>query len=243
MNTLYVAWQDPQTRRWHTIGRLDRKDGHYCFAYTCGALASPGFTYLGRMKDKQQLYWSDALFPLFSNRLLAEKRPEYPAYLSWMGVENHPDPLDVLARSGGRRGTDQICVYPEIKPDAEGQMTLHFFAHGLRYLTPAEEEAITKLRPGDRLQLAPADDNTHDRYALLLQSEDAIRVGYCPRYLNQGLRQVQPKAPIHLEVEKINQDAPLQFRLLCKAVFTLPEGFNLYATHEHQLLAPLEMAA
>ena len=243
MNTLYIAWQDPQTRRWHTVGRLDREGERYRFGYTHGALSSPRFTYLGRMMDRAQLYYSEALFPLLANRLLGEKRPEYPDYLSWMGLDQTTDELELLARSGGRRGTDQICVYPEIEPDTDGRMTLYFFAHGLRYLTPVEQEALAKLQPGDSLQLTPDEDNAHDRYALLLESGQAVRVGYYPRHLNQGLRRVQQQVPIRLEVEKINLDAPLQFRLLCKAVFSLPEGFGLYATDEHQLLAKQPMAA
>lgn len=245
MNTLYIAWQDPQTRRWHTVGRLDRDaDGGYRFGYTHGALASARFNYLGRMMDKAQVYFSDRLFPLFANRLLAEKRPEYPAYLSWMGVEqNHPDPLEVLARSGGRRGTDELCVYPQVEPDQDGRMTLFFFAHGLRYLDPEEQRMVSALQPGDTLQLRAEDDNRHDRYALLLESGHAARVGYCPRYLNQGLSRVQQHTPILLVIDKVNRDAPLQFRLLCKAVFTPPTGFDLYATDEHQLIAQPAMAA
>jgi hypothetical protein len=245
MNTLYIAWQDPQTRRWHTVGRLDRDaHGRYRFGYTRGASASPRFSYLGRMMDKTQVYFSDTIFPLFANRLLAEKRAEYPAYLSWMGVEqNKPDPLEVLARSGGRRGTDGLCVYPQVEPDLDGRMTLFFFAHGLRNLNPAEQGMVSTLQPGDTLQLKAEDDNRHDRYALLLESGHATRVGYCPRYLNQGLSRVQQHTPISLVVEKVNPDAPLQFRLLCKAVFTPPTGFDLYATDEHRLIAQSAMAA
>lgn len=245
MNTLYIAWQDPQTRIWHTVGRLDRTESkRYRFGYTRGAYASRRFTYLGRMMDKAQVYFSDALFPLFANRLLAAKRPEYPAYLSWMGVEQtKPDPLEVLARSGGRRGTDELCVYPKVEPDLDGRMTLFFFAHGLRYLNPAEQAMISALQPSDSLQLKAEDDNRHDRYALLLESEQATRVGYCPRYLNQGLRRVQQHAAIRLVVEKVNKDAPLQFRLLCKAAFVPPAGFDLYATDEHRLIAQPAIAA
>jgi hypothetical protein len=54
---------------------------------------------------------------------------------------------------------------------------------------------------------------------------------------------VQQHTPISLVVEKVNQDAPLQFRLLCKAVFTPPSGFDLYATDEHRLIAQPAMAA
>jgi hypothetical protein len=245
MDTLYMAWQDPQTRRWHTVGRLDRDaDGRYRFGYTRGALASRRFTYLGRMMDKAQVYFSDRLFPLFANRVLAEKRPEYPAYLSWMGVDQgKPDPLEVLARSGGRRGTDELCVYPQVAPDLDGRMTLFFLAHGMRYLDPAEQSMVSALQPGDTLQLKAEEDNRHDRLALLLESGHAARVGSCPRYLNQGLRRVQQHTSISLVVETVNQDAPLQFRLLCKAVFTPPDGFDLYATDEHRLIAQSAMAA
>ena len=49
MKALYIAWQDPQTRLWHTVGQLSRENDLYRFAYTQGALVSPRFKYLGRM--------------------------------------------------------------------------------------------------------------------------------------------------------------------------------------------------
>ncbi len=243
MKALYIAWQDPETRRWHTVGRLSHEHGDYRFTYTRGALASPRFEYLGRMQDKRQVYHSETLFPLFANRLLDASRPEYPDYLTWMGVDDSADALELLARSGGRRGTDQLCVYPEVEPDEKGEMALYFFSHGLRYLTGTEQQTIGRLESGDALQMTPDNDNDHDRYALLLETAEPVRVGYCPRYLNQDLRLIQQQTPIRLKVERANPDAPLQFRLLCKAVFVLPVGFELYATEEHRPLAREAMAA
>ena len=243
MKALYVAWQDPETRRWHTVGRLSRNADGYRFAYTQGANASPRFAYLGRMRDKGQTYHSDNLFPLFTNRLLDPSRPEYPDYLDWMGVDGAADEMELLARSGGRRGTDRLCVYPEVEPDERDEMQLYFFSHGLRYLSGVERAAIDRLQPDEALHLTPDDDNAHDRYALRLETAEPMRVGYCPRYLNQSLRQVQRQTPIRLTVGKANSDAPLQFRLLCKAVFMLPKGFELYATDEHRPLAREVLAA
>ncbi|EIC21248.1 HIRAN domain-containing protein [Thiorhodovibrio frisius] len=244
MKTLFIAWQDPKTRRWLTVGRLDRDtNGGYCFRYTQGAEMSPRFSYLGRMIDKRRTYYSNALFPLFSNRLLTQKRPEYPAYLSWMGVADGADPLEILARSGGRRGTDKLSVYPMLQPDARGWVTLYFFAHGVRYLSEDEQIAIPRLCHGERLELRPEDDNREDRYALRLASEQAIRVGYCPRYLNKDLHCVLQQTSVDLTVEKANDDAPMQFRLLCKAVFRLPAGCTLHESDEHQLIAEPAMAA
>ncbi|MCF6211878.1 MAG: hypothetical protein L3J88_10635 [Gammaproteobacteria bacterium] len=243
MKALYIAWQDPETRRWHTVGRLSRENEHYQFVYTRGALESPHFDSLGRMRDKQKIYRSDTLFPLFANRLLATSRPEYPDYLSWMGVDENANELELLARSGGRRGTDQLCVYPEVEVNEQGEMVLYFFSHGLRYLSPTEQGAIGCVKTGDSLQLTPDDDNLHDRYALLLETGKPVRVGYCPRYLSQDLLFIREQTQIHLSVEKINPDAPVQFRLLCKAAFVPPEGFELYTTESHQPLAREMMAA
>ncbi|MEW8073597.1 MAG: HIRAN domain-containing protein [Candidatus Thiodiazotropha endolucinida] len=243
MKALYIAWQDPENRRWHTVGRLSREHGHYQFMYTKGAQKSPRFNYLGRMQDKEKVYHSDSLFPLFANRVLDASRPEYPDYLSWMGINGEVNEMELLARSGGRRGTDKLCVYPEVEVNDQGEIVLYFFSHGLRYLNEVELTAISNLRMGDHLQLTPDGTNQYDRYALLLETEEPVRVGYCPRYLSQDMSMIRQKVPICLTVEKINPKAPLQFRLLCKAVFIPPKGFALYATDEHQPLARVVEAA
>jgi hypothetical protein len=47
----------------------------------------------------------------------------------------------VLARSGGRRETDTLTVFPIPEPDSEGRYCLHFFLHRLRYLPPCATRA------------------------------------------------------------------------------------------------------
>jgi hypothetical protein len=44
-------------------------------------------------------------------------------------------------------------------------------------------------------------------------------------------------------VEQVNRDAPLQFRLLCKATFTPPAGFELFVGEAYQPLAKEAEAA
>jgi hypothetical protein len=236
MNTLYIAWQDPDTRFWHTVGRLTQaSDAAYRFCYTAGATASPNFGYLGRMHDLYRCYHSDTLFPLFANRILNRSRPEFPCYLEWLGVDADASPLELLARSGGRRATDSLCVYPEVEPDETGWMTLHFFSHGLRYLAPDALAALDRLQPGTALQLI-AEDHQHDRYALQLQDGAAQPLGYCPRYLNQSLRAVMRDTPIQLTVARNNHQAPIQFRLLCEARFPGAMGTLFHGSDEHRPL-------
>ena len=85
MNSLFVAWRPatPEQGAWRPVGRLEH-DGHlYRFCYTRGA-RKPDFRPFPRMENLDRVYASEALFPLFANRLLSQSRPEYEAYLRWM---------------------------------------------------------------------------------------------------------------------------------------------------------------
>jgi hypothetical protein len=245
MKALYIAWQDPETRLWHTVGQLSRENDLYRFSYTQGALASPRFKYLGRMLDLHKTYYSRDLFPLFANRILSRSRPEYPDYLRWlaMNAEQASDPMQLLGRSGGQRATDELCVYPYPGSNAQGEMELFFMSHGLRYLEPVSLQRIDRLYSGERLTLRRESDNRHDCFALLLETEEPIKVGYCPRYLSRDLCRIMEKTDVRLTVERLNPDAPLQFRLLCKAVFKLSAGVTLFADDEYQLLKKEVIAA
>lgn len=243
MTALYIAWQDPQTRLWHTVGKLTKEQDVYCFVYTQGAKTSPRFGYLGRMFDLTKRYYSRELFPLFANRVLNKSRAEYPDYVRWLGLSSNikQEPMQLLARSGGKRATDELCVYPYPEQNEQEQQTLYFLSHGLRYLDEVSLQKIERLKAGDNLSLR-AENNSHDEFALVLETGDPIKVGYCPRYLNRDFRQILDKSGINLVVERLNLDAPLQFRLLCKAVFSLPIGFEVFAGGEYQVLAKEQQA-
>ncbi|MCP6628862.1 restriction endonuclease, partial [Klebsiella pneumoniae] len=43
-NSVYVAWQEPDTRNWHVVGNLQERNSGYVFKYTKGALKSSKFT-------------------------------------------------------------------------------------------------------------------------------------------------------------------------------------------------------
>jgi len=114
---LFVAWRtrDPDHPGWGPVGRLEFEEGIYRFFYTHGAQSlPPGFQPFAQMDDLEQVYESTELFPLFANRLLSERRPEYDAYLRWSGFEhaNPPDPMTILAVTEGQRQTDAVEVFP-----------------------------------------------------------------------------------------------------------------------------------
>jgi hypothetical protein len=235
---LITPWQDPESRRWHTVGELRHENDLYTFAYTGGALASPRFRYLGRMLDLHKKYYSQQLFPLFANRILNSSRPEYPSYVRWLAMnpDTENNPMQLLARSGGERATDDLYVFAHPEINEQGEMELFFLSNGLRYLSPDSLKRIEQLKTGDQLALRREVENDHDCFALLLETGEQIKAGYCPRYLNRDLGEIMDKTTVRLTVERLNPDAPIQFRLLCKAVFTLPSGVSLFSDSEYQTL-------
>src|SRR5713226_709922 len=116
MRTLFVAWRDPDRRKWFPVARLRSTPGCYEFTYTKGAEQArqeAGFAPLASFPELNTIYVSQHLFPAFSNRVLPESRPEYRDYLAWLSMaENDRDPAAILARSGGRRVTDTLEVFP-----------------------------------------------------------------------------------------------------------------------------------
>lgn len=231
MKSLFVAWQDPESRKWAPVGRLSRDNARYHFVYTHGAESLPNFTPFGRMNDLHVKYVSDKLFPLFANRILAKSRPEYQQYMSWLGL-NHvpPDSLDELARTGGLRATDSLELFPCPSPTASHHYEVFFFARGMRHLHAENGIRASQLKLGEQLFAMPDPQNQFDQMALLLRTADPITlVGYAPRYFaaefNQLINSLGAEQ-VQVSVEKVNIDAPLQYRVLCKISAPWPSNFQ-----------------
>jgi hypothetical protein len=233
MNALFVAWRPevPADAGWRPVGRLEY-DGHlYRFFYTRGA-RRPGFRPFPQMERLDQMYESQELFPLFRNRLLSESRPEYEDYLRWGGFDpgNRPEPIVVLGVTEGIRQTDAVEVFPCPAPDADGCYLNKFFLHGIRWLPPAAMARIGQLREGEALKLLPDLQNSHDPYAVAVRTEEErFLIGYVPRYLAHEVCQLVQQCGIdfvHVSVERVNRDAPLQNRLLCRMQACWPADFQ-----------------
>lgn len=196
------------------------------------------------MRRRCTVYKSNELFPLFANRLLSKTRPEYKAFLDWLNVPNsEDDPLTLLGRSEGLRGTDSLSVSPCPEKSRDGAYLMHFFSHGLRYLPDFAVHTVKELQPGSQLFLMPDPQNRYGAYALALRTDDPVTiVGYCPRYLSKdflvSLKNETPDAP-RIVVEQVNIDAPIQLRLLCCIRAQWPKNFEPCSGEEYQPLPEL----
>lgn len=240
MTVLYVLWQNPMSRRWLPVGQLSKPDTDFEFRYTKGADIDAGFVPFGRMNDLDEIYRSKILFPLFSNRILAESRPERVEFLEWLDVANESsEPIDILARTGGTRATDQLVLYPKPMPNSAGRYETNFFCHGLRYIDEAAAARIATMKTGDPLFPMYDVRNTADTDAVAIRSNDpSMLLGYVPRPLARDARAcIDGSLPSRMDfrVRRVNPDAPLQFRLLCRLETDWPTGFAPCSDEAYQL--------
>ena len=163
---VFIAWRGggEANGHWSPVAQLEHADGDYRFVYTRGALALPGFQPFPGMPDLEEVYYSEALFPLLANRLLARSRPEYQAWLRWSDFDpaDPPDPLAILGVTEGIRQTDAVEVFPRPVPDALGGYRSRFFLHGLRHASEVARDRIAAIQPGDRIEIEVEDDNPFD---------------------------------------------------------------------------------
>ncbi|ALA57890.1 hypothetical protein [Nitrospira moscoviensis] len=198
MKTLFLAWQDVRpdggtrsgSRAWFPIGRLEAEPGQdwFRFLYTKGVLdaqAKAGFQPLDAFPTLEKVYESGELFPLFQNRLISPKREDYAEYLERLALPpEETDPFAILAVSGGGRQTDNLEVFPQIRPHRDGKFSCRFFLHGWRHVNVPSQERLGTLEVGSRLQVAVELNNPATGAAIqLMTADDYFMVGWAPRYL------------------------------------------------------------
>jgi hypothetical protein len=247
-NILFVACRsgDESNGAWGPVGMLVHDAGIYRFCYTYGAYKLPDFQPFPGMDDLNLVYDSEQLFPLFSNRLLPSTRPEYEAFLRWGGLEGtQPDPIAILSITGGIRQTDSIEVFPcPIRGEFGGYFN-KFFLHGIRWMLPAAIERINRLIPEEQLLLMPDPCNLYDSNAVAVRTNiERTLIGYVPRYLARDILQLlhlcDPES-MEIVVDRLNKDAPLQQRVLCRMQSCWPSTFKPCQNEEFRPI-PAEMA-
>lgn len=236
--TAYVAWQDPDERDWHVIGRLDLDGDVYRFQYTNGCKKSNNFIPFSGMFDLNKVYFSKNLFPIFSNRVLSPKRPEYEKFLSWMGLDGgKATTMDLLVRSGGIRGTDRLELFPLLEENEHADIEYEFFVHGNRYLPESSSKRLSSLSQGEKLMACLDIQNSYDENAIYLRTEDEPELlGYVPRYLAKELAPILKTNPrsICFHVSLVSDDAPTEYKLLCQLRGSFNQAIDFMSSEEYQ---------
>ncbi|MEU7000966.1 hypothetical protein [Nonomuraea sp. NPDC046570] len=221
---LLVAWQDSGSRRIVPVGFLEKVDGGFAFAYLRRVMDMPGFRPLLGFPDLERRYVSPMLFPLFRQRLMDSRRPDYHRYLMVLGLPDDAPALVVLGRSGGRRAGDSILLLPEPRIDADGRTTSVFFVHGVRHKSGAESR-ISSLREGDVLDVRDDSSNPVNHRALLVTS-DGAELGWVPDLLLDYVHHVREGGDMVVQVAQVNgPEVPPNLRLRVRLEGLVPPGY------------------
>ena len=230
---LLVAWQHPETREYALVARLQlptEADPSFRFGYLPSAERIEGFRPFVEFPQLDQIYESDRLFPLFENRMTARERSDFPVVAGAVGLGPDADPFEVLVRTAGRRATDALEIVAEPLVDSRAHtVRTQFLVHGVRYLEI--EEALGRLRPGDRLRLLWDAQNPKDRMAITVADTTTHNLGWVPRYLCPLVHRSASRfgwPQIELRVVHVGDpSAPPHLRLLCELVATWDEADSI----------------
>ena len=247
MNSLFLAWQDVgPSRAWFPIGRLDADltQPRFVFGYTHGAEQAAelaGLRPLESFPDFHRIYESSELFPLFRNRVMESSRVDFTEYLRQLDIDpSEANPISILSVSGGKRQTDNLEVFPKIERQYDGSFRSRFFLHGCRHTSPAAQQAVANLQPGDALRVALELNNPATRQALQVQTTDYHMIGWAPRYLITDLNRAIDDSPDAVvgHVIKVNPaPAPANQRVLVELRGRLPEGVSPMSDWNFQLIS------
>lgn len=246
LHALFVAWQSPTTRRFYPVARLAQVSGAGCeecfeFTYIQGAVQADAFQPFISFPELHQVYRSRCLFPMFTNRLISSSRSDFPEYMAQLGLPpTTTSPITILSRSGGRRATDTLELFPLPEFEPEYGYRTWFWVHGVRHLPPVVQSQIETLAIGERVFPHCETGNPVDPSVIKLRtSRGGNWIGYMPSYLLDDAHTLQESCAIsHISVDRINPSpAPLQQRVLCRLESCWPEGFIPYSTPRYQPLS------
>lgn len=237
-DTLYVAWQDGATRRWHTIARLQKQGEGYEFVFTKGI---SGLTDLARQlfgMNGGDVYKFRDLIPLFKNRMLPTNRADYKKIADWVGILPEDDEFSRLCKLGLIPGTDSMLLYAA--PEMVGiKYKLNFFVHAIRHMHEDAKLWCANVSVGSKLCPLLDVQNKADPDAVALKCPDEnVLVGYVPAFYAHDLKTIlsNEECARHAEIliSKNNKEAPEQLKLMCEVSTYVPHGFVPLGTHNHE---------
>jgi transcriptional regulator with XRE-family HTH domain len=213
-----VIWQDLQTRSFVHVGWLVFDGQMFSFTYTNEARSNPSFDPFPSFPDLHATYRSADLFPFFSARLTASADPGFETIIDSLGLTKaEASPAELLAGTRGDSPHDTIQVIPEPEELPDGTVVRVFLASGVRHAHPGASDAVSALKPGDRLEIRPEPKNPANPRALHLTASDSP-VGWVPDYLLEEVcGHLNAGRIVDVTVERANgPSAPWHLRLLCR---------------------------
>lgn len=243
MRQLVVTWQHPIERSISPVGLLGFDGETYSFCYIRNALQVPGFRPFLGFPDLDRWYASPVLFPLFAQRAMGCRRPDFARWVTRLGLGADASPWEQITRSGGHRQGDTIQLFPVPRITA-GRLECGFLVHGMRHVlerpivvgdtvtTVSREElerTLSELHPGDELGLCDEPTNRANPRAILTTARGEVPLGWIPNLLVEEVHRIPDRRHATVTVRTVNgPDAGWHLRLLAKLSAAVPPGFDVF---------------
>ena len=229
VHRMAVAWQHPTERAVRPVGLLEYDGSLHTFRYLRVAAAIQDFRPFVGFPQLTERYESEELFPLFAQRVMSPRRPDYTQYLRALDLSTDATPWEQLARTEGKIAGDTIQLVPEPTVDVGGATWGRFLVAGIRWrLTDAveRESVLSEIVPGDRLRLTDEPMNEKNSRAILTTTKSNIDVGWVPDMLLDYVHTVKDHGTSEVTVvHKNGPDAPNHMRLLVEIRGTVSPSY------------------
>lgn len=192
--SLWVVWQNKDTRLHYHIGTLSYYNNQYEFRYTWqsesnqkvkaalenGYMLHPAFPHL------EKIYTSKVLFPAFDRRLPSEIRADYDHILNELKLDHTASKMDILERTRGKLANDFYTFEKPLKVK-NNKLVTSFYIHGMRYQENLPANWADILRTTNKIYLKLESDNMIDKNAIAVYGGWGTKLGYVPRFYTTGL--------------------------------------------------------
>jgi len=248
---LVVTWQHPSERTISPVAMLSYDGQNYRFHYIRNALRVAEFRPFLGFPDLHGRYRSDKLFPLFAQRAMTPRRPDFTRWVNRLGLDDDASPWEQISRSGGQRQGDTIQLFP-VPTVADGRLECDFLVHGMRHIAEREttvggrvvtvarddlERQLAALKPGDKLHLCDEPTNPKNPLAILTTTRDDTPLGWVPDLLVNELHRFPNHQHAAVTALVVNgPEAGWHLRLLAHLSLAAPVGFQVFAGDEWQPL-------
>lgn len=250
LSSLFVTWQEPESRRIYPIARLiSTPGGEFEFAYIRAALEAQqhGFAGLPGFEDLTRVYSSPELPALFEGRKVS--RGQRVPLQGEFGPSLPPanDALDAapvtifLPRQAGAQ-PERLEAFAPPLPGVGGKFWGVCVVRGVGRVG-GSAELVERLTANEALVLVPEPSNAYNRQALLVARADGTRLGYVPDYLANELGLVASGAAALdvslLGVHRINfPPAPPLYQVTCRYECEAELGRALFRSAAYEPLSP-----
>jgi hypothetical protein len=244
VRSLFVAWQQPETRRIFPVARLSRRrSGEYELRYIGAVWAARehGFLGLPGFEDLEAIHVTPSLPELFVQRA-PQRRRAPPAGASAAGEQLDAAPVALFVRREPGAPPERLEAFAPPLRAADGRRWGVFDARGVGR-SPGTEQVAQALVPGERLELRPEPDNPYNPHALRILRADGAAVGYAPDYLANELAAVGGRADqLELTLSDVQRvtfaPAPAVYRVACRYSCPAELGRLLFTSDSYRPVSP-----